>query len=419
MGLWHRRRLSDLKVQPASLCQGCGASPAGAVMSCHPPQQPPARNRTSVACRTFRLAGRRIARPLGGGFAGRVLALHLLQHPELPKQKAHDGAGGQKRLLGTIQEQVVQIGSPLLSTAALCPFRPRRSASPCRPGCPQGTRRSTSRHRSRGVAHVSGAPRHGATGPPAARVPGAPTGPVGRHPAADARRDFGTRAMRSSTPGPGRHRRTPRTRVTRAGARATARSADVMRDTAGAVSRAPNPGILRCGRRRASGGHPSGRGGTGFALATPLPRCRACVRRSAPRGDRATCGSGTGGPRPARSVDIPLPTRGATSAPARCDLQTPGPGRHRRTPRTRVTRAGARATARSAEVMRDTAGAVSRAPMSVGIPMPTRVPAGHPEWRSPVTPGVGRRPRGRDGKGLPPYGPVGLTPVSNKCSVCF
>jgi hypothetical protein len=63
----------------------------------------------------------------------------------------------------------------------------------------------------------------------------------------------------------------------------------------------------------------------------------------------------------ARPVDIPLPTRDATSAPARCDLPTPGPGRHRRTPRTRVTRAGARATARSAEVMRDTAGAVSRA----------------------------------------------------------
>jgi hypothetical protein len=43
--------------------------------------------------------------------------------------------------------------------------------------------------------------------------------------------------------------------------------------------------------------------------------------------------------------------------------------------------------------------------------MPTRVPAGHLEWRSPVTPGVGRRPRGRGGKGLPPYG-LGLTPRS-------
>jgi hypothetical protein len=69
--------------------------------------------------------------------------------------------------------------------------------------------------------------------------------------------------------------------------------------------------------------------------------------------------------------------------------------------------------------MRDTAGAVSRAPMSVGIPMPTRVPAGHPEWRSPVTPGVGRRPRGRGGKGLPPDGLVGLKPVPGNVPVCF
>jgi hypothetical protein len=101
----------------------------------------------------------------------------------------------------------------------------RPSSSPCRPECARGTRSSRSRHRSRGVAHVSGAPRHGATGPPAARVPG---------------------------------------------------------------------------------------------------------------------------PRTARSVDIPLPTRGATSAPARCDRPTPGPGRYRRTPRPRITRAGARATRRGA-----------------------------------------------------------------------
>jgi hypothetical protein len=98
------------------------------------------------------------------------------------------------------------------------------------------------------------------------------------------------------------------------------------------------------------GRRPTGRGGKGFALATPLPRCRACVRRSAPRGAMATCGSGTGVPdRPGRSTS-PLPTRGATSAPARCDRPIPGLGRHRRTPRTRVTRAGARATARSADV---------------------------------------------------------------------
>jgi hypothetical protein len=40
--------------------------------------------------------------------------------------------------------------------------------------------------------------------------------------------------------------------------------------------------------------------------------------------------------------------------------------------------------------------------------MPTRVPAGHSGWRSPVTPGVGRRLGDRGGKRLPPYGPVGL-----------
>jgi hypothetical protein len=153
-------------------------------------------------------------------------------------------------------------------------------------------------------------------------------------------------------------------------------------------------------------GHP------GFDLATPLPRCRACVRRSAPRGDRATCGSGTGSPRPARSVDIRPPTRGATSAPARCDLQTPGP--RQAPPNAPYARHESRCaghTARSAEAMRDTAGAVSRAPMSVGIPMPARVPAGHTKWRSPVTPTVERRPRGHGGKGLPPYGLVGLKPV--------
>jgi hypothetical protein len=91
----------------------------------------------------------------------------------------------------------------------------------------------------------------------------------------------------------------------------------------------PLLGTLRFTYRDPVGRHPhadpGARGHPGFDLATPLPRCRACVRRSAPRGDRATCGSGTGSPRPARSVDIRPPTRGATSAPARCDLQTPGP----------------------------------------------------------------------------------------------
>jgi hypothetical protein len=43
--------------------------------------------------------------------------------------------------------------------------------------------------------------------------------------------------------------------------------------------------------------------------------------------------------------------------------------------------------------------------------MPTRVPAGHRELRSAVPPGVGRRPRCRGGKGLPPYGRVGLKPL--------
>jgi hypothetical protein len=128
------------------------------------------------------------------------------------------------------------------------------------------------------------------------------------------------------------------------------------------------------------------------------------------------------GPRPARSVDIPLPSRGATSAPARCDRQTPGPGRHRRTPRTRVTRAGARATARSAEVMRDTAGAVSRAPMEVGIPMPTRVPAGHPGFdlatplprcRACVRRSAPRGDRATCGSGTgAPTGPVGRHPAA-------
>jgi hypothetical protein len=42
--------------------------------------------------------------------------------------------------------------------------------------------------------------------------------------------------------------------------------------------------------------------------------------------------------------------------------------------------------------------------------MPTRVPAGDPELRSPVPSGVGRRLGGRGGKGLPPYGLVGLKP---------
>jgi hypothetical protein len=228
-----------------------------------------------------------------------------------------------------------------------------------------------------------------------------------------ARRDFGTRAMRSSNPGP--RQAPPNAPYARHASRCAGHGAErrghARHRGSGVTSanggRHPHadpgarraPGVEVCGdagRREA----PERSWGKGFALATPLPRCRACVRRSAPRGDRATCGSGTGGPRPARSVDIPLPTRGATSAPARCDRQTPGPDRHRRTPRTRVTRAGARATARSAEVMRDTAGAVSRAPMEVGIPMPTRVPAGHPEWRSAVTPGVGRRPSGRGGKGF-------------------
>jgi hypothetical protein len=131
---------------------------------------------------------------------------------------------------------------------------------------------------------------------------------------------------------------------------------------------------------RVPAGHPA------FDLATPLPRCRACVRRSAPRGDRATCGSGTGAPdRPGRSTSgCRLEAR--LRHPRDAIFKPRGPGRHRRTPRPRVTRAGARATARSAEVMRDTAGAVSRAPMSVGIPMPTRVPG-------PGHPGPGVRPR--------------------------
>jgi hypothetical protein len=54
----------------------------------------------------------------------------------------------------------------------------------------------------------------------------------------------------------------------------------------------------------------------------------------------------------------------------------------------------------------------------VGIPMPTLVPAGHPEWRSPATPSVGRHPRGGGGKGLPPCGLAGLKPAHTKCSVC-
>jgi hypothetical protein len=162
-----------------------------------------------------------------------------------PRERCHE-----RRCISVYPSVVCRgSGSPLLGTAALCPNSPRRpacraiinrrSASPCRPGCPRGTRRSISRHRSRGVAHVSGAPRHGAQGHLRLGYRGPPTGPVGRHPTADARCDVGTRAMRSSNPGgPDRHRRTPRPRVTRAVARATARSAEVMRDTAGAVSRA-------------------------------------------------------------------------------------------------------------------------------------------------------------------------------------
>jgi hypothetical protein len=42
--------------------------------------------------------------------------------------------------------------------------------------------------------------------------------------------------------------------------------------------------------------------------------------------------------------------------------------------------------------------------------MPTRVPAGDPELRSPDRSGVWCRLRGLGGKGLPPYGLVGLKP---------
>jgi len=42
--------------------------------------------------------------------------------------------------------------------------------------------------------------------------------------------------------------------------------------------------------------------------------------------------------------------------------------------------------------------------------MPPRGTGGDPELGSPVPSGVGRRPRGRGGKELPPYGLVGLKP---------
>jgi hypothetical protein len=114
-----------------------------------------------------------------------------------------------------------------------------------RPGCPQGTRSSSSRHRSRGVAHVSGAPRHGATGPTAARVPGAPTGrsvdiplPSRGATSAPARCDLQTPGPRQAPPN------APYARHERRCAGHTARSAEVMRDTAGAVSRYACRGVL-------------------------------------------------------------------------------------------------------------------------------------------------------------------------------
>jgi hypothetical protein len=232
--------------------------------------------------------------------------------------------------------------------------------------------------------------------------------------------------------------------LVRAGTRDTLRRVAPARQSARqsrGSARDTAPAVSRIAADRATCGSGTGGRRPAVALATPLPRCRACVRRSAPRGDRAACGSGTEGPRPARSVAIPLPTRGATSAPARCDRQPPGPGRHRRTPRPRVARAGARATARSAEVMRDTAGAVSPAQrrhpgiddlqsssfagLTAGgvecnstIPgdgprmRPTGVPTGHPRSRSAVTPGVGRRPSGRGGTGF------ALATPLRRCRAC-
>jgi hypothetical protein len=230
----------------------------------------------------------------------------------------------------------VQIGSPLLSTAALCPFRPRRSASPCRPGCPQGTRGSTSRHRSRGVAHVSGAPRHGATGSPAARVPGPPTGPVAR-PTGTAERPV--RASREPVRGPRRGAprlcATPRERCHER----HCRSASPCR-----------PGCPQ-GTRSSTSRHRS----RGVAPVSGAPRHGAtwppAVR--AP-GDPYRPGRSTF--RCRREARLRHP-RDAIFKPRARQVPSNGPYARRKS-------RCARATARSAEVMRDTAGAVSRAPTS-------------------------------------------------------
>jgi hypothetical protein len=206
----------------------------------------------------------------------------------------------------------------------------------------QGTRDSTSRHRSRGVAPVSGAPRHGATGPPAARAPEAPDRP-GRS-TSGRRLEARLRHPRDAIfkpRGPGRHRRTPRTRDTRAGARATARSAEVMRDTAGAVSRAPKS--------------------VGIAMPTRVPEgTRGSTSRHRSRGVAHVSGAprhGATGPPAARAPEAPdRPGRSTSGRRLEARLRHPrdaifkprGPGRHRRTPRTRDTRAGARATRRGA-----------------------------------------------------------------------
>jgi hypothetical protein len=211
------------------------------------------------------------------------------------------------------------------------------------------------------------------------------------------------------TPGPGRHRRTPRTRITRAGARATARSAEVMRDTAGAVSRAPtSPSTSTVGRhphadpgaRRAPGVRPRD---TAPAVSRMCPPLRATGRhlRLGYRG-------------PPTGLVSRHPVAESRRAFGTRSMRSSNPEAWQAPPNAPHARHASRcaATARSAEVMRDTAGAVSRAPLSVGIPTPIQVPAGHPALRSAVTPGVGRRLRGRGGKGLPPYGRVGLKPVS-------
>jgi hypothetical protein len=282
---------------------------------------------------------------------------------------------------------------------------------------------------------------------------GPPTGPVGRHPTADARCDVGTRAMRSSNPGgPDRYRRTPRPRVTRAVARATARSAEVMRDTAGAVSRAQVHQCVPFGRLPGIGvaavGHCCA-----LSLQSPsagMPRPSSTVGRHshADPGARGAPGVRSRDTAPAVSRMCPalratgqqghlrLGYRGPPTGPvgrhptadARCDVGTRamrssnpgGPDRHRRTPRPRVTRAVARGPRRGAPRSCVTPRercherqCRSASPCRPGCPRGTR--SGALRWRR----ASGGPPRGRGGKGLPPDGLVGLKPVPGRCSVCF